>query len=182
MDQQVQTNSRLVSRVRSALGVSERCLFVTKRDAIVILRPLIRALFLTLEIALFAFTVSNFGLTGVFGNLVDIAVRACILAIVIVWIYFFAVPFLNWEYEVLAITQTARGDYKAYYRRGMWLRSILPLSLKNLMTTPIRQNRARYQVATRTGDLKLSVMDDEDIKFLDAPDINRIAQFINSLI
>lgn len=153
-------NSHLVGRVKDALSPGEQVIHIENRDIIVILPAFIRTTLQALAVMSFAYAFTGFA------N--DIIARLLVILIVFLYGKFFLVDFLNYSYEVLALTKTANGSGKAYLRFGFWLRQIHQVALKSLVTTPVKQNRAYYQVLLGLGDVKLDAIgQDGDIFFKD---------------
>jgi len=166
-------NQALANRIRESLGTNDEIVYVTNRDAIVILPTLIKCLLWTFVGGIIAYSLSD-----TFGGIV---VRLIVVILIALWGWFLLVPLLNYNYEILAFTKNASGG-RALYRKGFWLKSLIPLKISSLVSTPIRQTRALYQTLLKVGDLKLDAFgSDGDIFFNDCRDPFSVIQMAANL-
>lgn len=166
-------NLVLARRIEESLGTGDVVVFATNRDLIVILPILIKCLFWTAIGSSVAYSLSD-----MFGG---IFVRLIVVVLIGLWGWFGLVPLLNWQYEILALTKNNSGG-RALYRRGFWLKSLIPLKTASLISTPVRQTRALYQTLLGIADLKLDAFgSDSDIYFNDCSDAFGIIQTAQNL-
>ncbi len=158
-----QVDQRLASRISDALGKNEKVVFATRRDIVAILPHLVKTIFYSLVGLAIAYSLSDFAR--------GIPSRALLFLVAGCWARFFLVSFLDWNYEILALTSTENGTGRGYARKGYWKRSIASIKLNSLVSTPIRQNKNYSQSIIGTGDLVLDVFGSEeaDLRFSDCP-------------
>jgi hypothetical protein len=166
-------NLVLARRIEESLGTGDTVVYATNRDFIVILPTLIRCLLWSLVGISVAYSLSDM-LNGIF-------VRLIVVLLIGLWSWFGLVPFLNYQYEILAFTKNTSGA-RALYRKGFWLKSLMPLKVASLVATPIRQTRALYQTLLRVGDIRLDAWGtDTDIFFNDCSDPFGVVQTATDL-
>lgn len=168
----VEKNKRLVKRMRDAFGADEAVLYISNRDVIAILPTVVRLVFNTAIIGAIAWSVAP-----IYAGTIS---RVLIVALIFLWVRFSVGSYLNYSFEILAVTKnTTSGDTQVWYRRNFWLRKITPVKASSIVSASVNQSRAFYQTLLGVGDVPLDAYGDEsDIAWRDCGDPYELRRLI----
>jgi hypothetical protein len=178
-------DSKLASKISEALAINEQIVFATRRDPICILPEVVKTFMLTVIFLMFAYSLKDvgFGFERWFPS-TGILSRFSLVAIGILWAKFFLGTWMNWSYEILAITRDPKSGPRVWYRHGYWLRKIASVKVSSLVSTPIDQSKHYYSTLLGVGSLRLDVYgsDDADLRFSDCPKVFDVVQLCSRLL